>query len=208
MTRDRDGSGDSALLEHIYERAGELFYQYGFKRVTMDDIAHRMGVSKKTLYQALPGKDSLIEGFVERMLTDKLAEAEGMFDDTPDIVESSAKLFLFMRNRMNFISPAMVGDMQRFYPGLWKAIDARRMKLLRRYLYKVEEAKDKGLIREDVNPKVMVRMIEVFVSQVATPRTIVELDVPLSEVMGTFVTVMLEGALTEQGRERLEEIKG
>ena len=208
MARDKDGAGDHALTEHIYERAGELFYQYGFKRVTMDDIAHRMGVSKKTLYQALPGKDSLIEGFVERMMKSKLAEAENLFDDTPDIIESSARLFLFMRNRMSFISPAMVGDMQRYYPGLWKAIDARRMKLLKRYLYKVEEAKEKGLIREDVNGKVMVRMIEVFVSQVATPQTIVELDVPLSDVMGTFVTVMLEGALTDKGRARLQEVKG
>jgi AcrR family transcriptional regulator len=202
VVRDRDG-----LAERIYERAGELFYQYGFKRVTMDDIAHRMGVSKKTIYQALPGKEALIESFIMRMMVSKLAEAEETFEGNLDIIESSARLFNFMRNRMSFISPAMVGDLQRYYPHLWDRINERRLQLLSRYLDKVEEAQQQGLIRDDVNPKIMVRMIEVFVTQVATPQTIVELDVPLSDVMGTFVTVMLEGALTDEGRGRLEEAK-
>lgn len=195
------------LVERIFQRAGELFYQYGFKRVTMDDIAHRTGVSKKTIYQALPGKDALIESFVMRMMESKLAEVEETFGGNLDIIESSARLFNFMRTRMTFISPAMVGDLQRYYPHLWDRINERRLQLLRRYLVKVEEAQQQGLIREDVNPKIMVRMIEVFVTQVATPQTMVELDVPLSDVMSTFVTVMLEGALTDNGRARLEEAK-
>jgi hypothetical protein len=130
-----------------------------------------------------------------------------VFEGSADIIESSARLFHFMRNRMGFISPAMVGDLQRYYPHLWDRINARRLALLKRYLYKVEEAQAHGLIRPDINAKVMVRMIEVFVAQVVTPQTIVELDVPLSEVMGTFVTLMLEGALTDEGRARLEEAK-
>ncbi len=198
---------DRAAIDRIIERSGKLFFQYGFKRVTMDDIAHSLGMSKKTIYQLLPGKDALVETFITRMMESKLAEASRLFRDEDDIVVSTTRLLRFMQERMAFISPAMVGDMQRHYPHLWDRINERRMRLLRRYLGRIEEAQQQGLIRPDVNPRVMVRMVEVFVSQVATPQTIVELDVPLSEIMRTFLNVTLVGALTDEGRAAFEELK-
>ena len=53
----------------------QLFLQYGYKSVTMDDIAKHMGVSKKTIYVHFPKKDGLVEqsavnhldGIIERI---------------------------------------------------------------------------------------------------------------------------------------------
>ena len=39
------------VKEYIVEEADKLFCQYGFKSVTMDDIAKHLGMSKKTIYQ-------------------------------------------------------------------------------------------------------------------------------------------------------------
>ncbi|RZL30602.1 MAG: TetR/AcrR family transcriptional regulator, partial [Pedobacter sp.] len=39
------------VKEYIVEEADKLFCQYGFKSVTMDDIAKHLGISKKTIYQ-------------------------------------------------------------------------------------------------------------------------------------------------------------
>jgi len=195
-----------AMMDRLLTRTGELFFQFGFKRVTMDEIAHTMGMSKKTIYQIVPSKDSLVEAFVTQMMESKIGEVTRLFGDDDDVITHTSKLLRFMRQRMAFISPAMVGDMQRHYPHLWERINERRMALLGRYLGKIEEAQQQGLIRPEVNPKVMVRMVEVFVAEVATPKTIVELDVPLSEVMGTFLSVMLQGALSEEGRHKFEEV--
>ncbi|MAR99359.1 MAG: TetR family transcriptional regulator, partial [Flavobacteriales bacterium] len=37
------------------------FSNYGFKSVTVDDIALKMGVSKKTIYAHFPKKETLVE---------------------------------------------------------------------------------------------------------------------------------------------------
>ena len=49
------------MREKILSKAADLFLSYGFKSVTMDDIANAMGISKKTIYQHFDNKTKLVE---------------------------------------------------------------------------------------------------------------------------------------------------
>ena len=49
------------MREKIIHNASELFITYGFKSVTMDDIANKLGISKKTIYQHFENKTKLVE---------------------------------------------------------------------------------------------------------------------------------------------------
>ena len=44
------------MKNKILETAAEMFLSYGFKSVTMDDIAQKMGISKKTIYSHFQNK--------------------------------------------------------------------------------------------------------------------------------------------------------
>ena len=48
------------MKEKIIEIAGDMFLKLGFKSVTMDDIAKKLGVSKKTLYTNFGNKAVLV----------------------------------------------------------------------------------------------------------------------------------------------------
>lgn len=48
------------MKEKIIARATEMFLKYGFKSITMDDIANDMGISKKTIYKYFINKEVLI----------------------------------------------------------------------------------------------------------------------------------------------------
>lgn len=41
------------MKENILKTAGEMFLSYGFKSVTMDDIANKLGISKKNYLHSL-----------------------------------------------------------------------------------------------------------------------------------------------------------
>lgn len=47
--------------EKILKTAIELFFKYGIKRITMDDVAKELGMSKKTIYQYYKDKDAIID---------------------------------------------------------------------------------------------------------------------------------------------------
>jgi AcrR family transcriptional regulator len=53
------------LKERIIEKAKHLFYSYGAKSVTMDEVADQLGISKRTLYMIYASKDDLLRGVVQ-----------------------------------------------------------------------------------------------------------------------------------------------
>ena len=51
--------------EQIIEVARELFHKFGFKKVSMDEIAREAGVTKKTIYHYFNSKEALLEYFIQ-----------------------------------------------------------------------------------------------------------------------------------------------
>lgn len=52
----------------IIEAARKLFNKYGFKKVTMDEIARESGVTKKTVYTYFSSKEDLLKYFIKEEL--------------------------------------------------------------------------------------------------------------------------------------------
>jgi len=65
--------------ERIIKAALELFSHYGIKWVSMEQVSKKVGISKKTLYEEVTGKDELVNKVVaasHRQLWQTLAEIE------------------------------------------------------------------------------------------------------------------------------------
>ena len=63
--------------DKILKTSLELFYKFGIKRVTMDDIAKELGMSKKTIYQFYKEKDDL----VNQLCDSEMIKHEQIFED-------------------------------------------------------------------------------------------------------------------------------
>ena len=50
--------------QEVIAAARELFQTYGYKKVSMDEIAKKSGVTKKTIYTYFEDKDDLIRYFL------------------------------------------------------------------------------------------------------------------------------------------------
>lgn len=51
--------------ELIINSARDLFYNYGYKKVSMDEIAKVSNVTKRTIYKYFKDKDSLFKYFID-----------------------------------------------------------------------------------------------------------------------------------------------
>lgn len=56
----------AATRKHILETAYQLFYERGFTRISMDAVAERAGVTKRTLYNHFLSKDALLGEILKR----------------------------------------------------------------------------------------------------------------------------------------------
>ena len=50
--------------EQIIETARTLFHKFGFKKVSMDEIAKEAGVTKRTIYMYFSSKEDLLKYFI------------------------------------------------------------------------------------------------------------------------------------------------
>ena len=54
------------MKERILQTADRLFYLKGIRAIGVDTIAAEIGISKRTLYNHFPSKDSLIKAYLDR----------------------------------------------------------------------------------------------------------------------------------------------
>ena len=62
--------------DKVLTAARNTFLRYGFKRVTMNDIAEAAGISRPALYLVFDNKEEIFKGVYEHWVKETLAEIE------------------------------------------------------------------------------------------------------------------------------------
>jgi len=65
-----------ARRAEILDAALHMFGQYGFRRTSMDDIAHETGIAKATIYLSFASKEEVFQALAQRLAQRMLAGAE------------------------------------------------------------------------------------------------------------------------------------
>ncbi|MCR4658456.1 MAG: TetR/AcrR family transcriptional regulator [Lachnospiraceae bacterium] len=66
----------------ILDVAEELFAQKGFDQASTNDIIHRIGIARGTLYHHFSSKEDILDAIVERMTSDAVIRAKRIIDDS------------------------------------------------------------------------------------------------------------------------------
>jgi AcrR family transcriptional regulator len=134
------------MKERIQQKARELFMRYGFRSVTMDEIAGQTGISKKTLYQFFEDKDALVEAvmhseleYMQKQCTRQIKEAENAIEET--FLDMDA-----MEVVMDAMNPQIVFDLEKFYPRTFEKFKKHKHNFL---LETIKTNLERG-IREEV----------------------------------------------------------
>ncbi len=90
--------------EAVINTARDLFQKYGYKKVSMDEIAKTSGVTKKTIYTYFKDKDSMFLYFIEEELQKMKEKIEKKNNsDLPFIEVVATNLYdmlIFRKNSM------------------------------------------------------------------------------------------------------------
>ncbi len=145
-------------LIKILSASVELFSQYGFKTITMDDIARRAGISKKTLYQQFANKQEVVNESVVWYKNSTRENCEAVLKGSENAVEAMVKMLAFFDEMHKRINPMAMFEMQRFFP---EAFQTFRDMLVERDVVMIRDnilqGIKEGIYREDINADLMAR---------------------------------------------------
>ena len=146
------------VLDKILSASAELFRQYGFKTITMDDIARSAGISKKTLYQHFANKEEVVREAVCWYCGGLAANARQIVAAAPNAVDAMAALMIHMEQLLRQINPMALMELQRHYPEGYRLF---REKLLvddvALMSHIIRDGMNDGLYREELQPELMAR---------------------------------------------------
>ncbi len=111
------------LTSEIIFRAKSLFIRCGVKSVTMDDLAKGMGISKKTLYEQIPSKATLIEQMIHQHIKEEKKTLVQIKAQAQNAVEEMILIARYVTKMMQQVSPNIVFEIKKYYWESWKKLE-------------------------------------------------------------------------------------
>jgi len=151
--------------EQIIEIATKAFLHYGFKNVTVDEIARQAGISKKTLYQEFSKKDDLVLASVETYNERHWEEMLEIMGASKNALEELVGVFIHMAKMFKGMNPVCFVDLQRYYASAFKYMEHfKQTKLHDCIKENLDRGIEEGLFRENINSSIIAtyRMESVF----------------------------------------------
>ncbi|MCD6018269.1 MAG: transcriptional regulator [Bacteroidetes bacterium] len=136
----------------------ELFFKYGIKRVTMDDIAKELGMSKKTIYQYYKEKDDIVNQLCEVEMEKHKKKFEDVFSQSNDPIHEIMLISENMKEMMQHINPIFFLDLQKFHPTAFIQFQAFKENCaFQDILRNIKKGKEEGYYKSDIDEEFAAR---------------------------------------------------
>ncbi len=185
--------------EHILEQGFETLIHDGIKFFTVEALAARLGMSKKTIYKFFPSKEILIEkivgyftGMVERKLS-KIVKSD------IDPIEKFTNFMDFIIDKLSQVSMDRMIEVKNRYPIVWGKIEAFRISLIKDFASIFIEAQEKGYARKNLNMNIVATIYMNIINSTFQPEFFIKNNLAPGDTINLFVNIITQGLFTDEG---------
>ena len=197
------------VKDYIIQESDKLFCQYGFKSVTMDDIAKHLGMSKKTIYQHFKDKDELVNILIKDKLSVQDCNMGLSAKNARDAVEEIFFAIDNMHELLTGMNPKLFYDLQKYHPKAWLYFKNFREKKLGTVISEnLERGVKEGFYRKEIKIDILTQMrlaqVDIIFNQhdhyTTNKYTIAQVMIELTEHF-------LQGICNQKGIEQINQYK-
>ncbi len=194
-------SQNKDLRKHVVDIASEMFYRLGIRSVTMDDIAHKLTMSKRTLYQIFADKESLLLAGAIKHDEEDRAQMEQLSKECSNVLEFLLVMFEKKMREMDAMCPTFFTDLMK-YPALVAHYEESRKAQEGEGVMFLNKGKEQGLFRQDVCFPIVVRQITAGMELIIKNRLWEEYS--QSEIFLNTVIPYIRGCATQKGIDMID----
>lgn len=135
-----------------------MFLTHGFKSVTMDDIASKMGISKKTIYQYFSNKNELVQATTLYLFETIEVGIDAICSLEKNPIEELFMVKDFVMKNLKDESASPIYQLQKYYPKVFELLMVRQLeKMDTCVIDNLQKGISQGLFREGLNKEIIVR---------------------------------------------------
>lgn len=191
----------SELREQVVKETERLFAQKGIKNVTMNDIAANMGISKRTLYEMFPDKETLLTECVIWRHNEENALMNRIYQEDSDALHVMFAVFMRHIEIYHQTNRAFFDDIKK-YKKVYKFIEERRASHAENAVQFFMSGVKQGVFRSDVNYDITVMLLKkqfdlLLDTDIVSRYSVIDI---YESIMFTY----LRGITTSKGIDKLE----
>lgn len=192
----------------ILQSAKELFFLYGIKSVTVDDICRHIGMSKKTLYLFFKNKEELIESLLEKNLNENKKEFEQIFIKSNNSIQEIILLMEHLAEMFSEINPYVFYDLQKYHPVVWKQFkEFKESFLFQIVVNNLEKGIQEGLYRPKINIEILARLRIEETQMALNPLIFHKEKYKISDIQIELLDHFLHGITTLKGHKLINKYR-
>ncbi len=195
------------IKERILEGAGKLFVTEGIRRVTMDYVAKKLGVSKRTIYENFADKTELLKACLERMYAKNDENFKCLKQNSTDVMEIMVGSLRFGVSAIKKINPQFFEDLEIHYPLIWgEMVAIRRSHMMQDFETLLLKGAEQKIFRDGLNVKMVAKIFIEQMNMMGRKEIFSPDEYPTTELFETLFINFTRGISTHEGINRLEEL--
>ena len=166
----------------------------------MDDIAHKLGISKKTIYQYFEDKDALVDAVVSIEMTHHKEECNQQKICCDNAIH---EIYIALENisaLLKSMRPIVFFDLKKYHPTIFKKLHAHK----NHFFYEIikdnlERGITEGLYRPEINIEILSKYRITSIFLVLENEESLQDKINLTDTMQEITEVFLYGIATPKG---------
>jgi AcrR family transcriptional regulator len=184
------------LYNRVLDTAELEFQRLGIRAVRMDDIAHQLKISKRTLYQIFPDKETLLLATTKRTFEREQQRYEAYLNTEGDILKL---LFVVLENHLKHlekISPIFFAELSR-YPSVYEYVEEDKKRRFENVASFLKKGVEQGCFRTDIDFNLVSQVVQLNSQKTLNPLLLK--NYTLAEIFINLVITYFRGCCTEKG---------
>ncbi|HHW40676.1 MAG TPA: TetR/AcrR family transcriptional regulator [Syntrophomonadaceae bacterium] len=157
------------IRERIIAACRELARAQGFHAITVDELAYRAGVSKRTLYRYFRSKEEVIEATLDAFMQEIGSEADRLTASRAKAADIIDSMIGYLVTRGQFLTSSRgLHDLKRHYPRLWEKIVRFRAEKMQDVIAALIQKSEREAVRR-IDPRIITEAFIAAINAVANP---------------------------------------
>jgi len=189
----------------IIETATSLFLNLGVKSVTMDDIAEKMAISKKTIYTHFENKTELVEAtslFIFEQISKIITQIEA---EKVNPIEETFKIKEVISHYLKGEKTSPEYQLKKYYPKIYAILDIKKKEIINTcFKDSIVRGIADGFFRADLNIDMISKFYYLCITGIKQDELFI--NDSLNDVMQAYLEYHIRAIATEKGIQTLNTI--
>ncbi len=177
------------IRQRILNSCRQLALIKGFRQLTLEEIAGRAGITKRTVYRRFRSKNEILEACVDDFLQAMEQHSDTLLNSDQDIPVIMEEILSYLiAGEKTIISQQLLEDLHRYYPELWDKINQFRMERIRLIINLAQQQHSHKI---SIDPLILGTVISAAIQSVLNPAFLIQNQIDFKDAAAQIVSIFL-----------------